>query len=76
MSSNFLSSSIEDLNNKKQMEFKGGRLSQLISDQVTNTNVVSICRYQGFLGAVHFLIDCTACLDNMINLLLLVLLVY
>lgn len=76
MSSNFLSSSIEDLNNKKQMEFKGGKLSQLISDQLTNTNVVSICRYQGFLGAVHFIVDCTACLDNMINLLLLVLLIY
>lgn len=36
---------IEDQFNKKQMEFKGGKLHQIISDQVKNSNKIYANRY-------------------------------
>jgi len=39
------SNSIEDAFNKKQMEFKGGKVHQLISDQPKNNNKIFANRY-------------------------------
>ena len=36
---------IEDQFNKKQMEFKGGKLHQMISDTVKNSNKIYANRY-------------------------------
>ena len=35
----------EDQFNKKQMELKGGKLHNLISDQALNTNIIYANRY-------------------------------
>ena len=64
---------IDDQYFKKQMEFKGGKLHQLITDQIVNSNRIFANRYQGFLGVWYFIIDCTIHFENVLSMLLFVL---
>mgnify|MGYP000854435329 CR=1 FL=1 len=52
------------------MEFKGGKLHQLISDQVTNSNKIYANRYQGGFGAWYFIIDSTFHFENVLAIVL------
>lgn len=52
------------------MEFKGGKLHQLISDQVTNSNKIYANRYQGGFGAWYFVIDSTLHFENVLAIVL------
>ena len=61
---------MEDLFNKKQMELKGGKLHQLISDQIVNSNKIYANRYQGGYGLWYFLIDSTFHFENVLAMLL------
>ena len=65
-------SSMEDQCFKKQMEFKGGKLHQLITDQITNSNMIFANRYQGLLGVWYFIIDSSFHFENVLSLLLFV----
>ena len=67
---------IEDQFNKKQMEFKGGKLHQMISDQVKNSNKIFANRYQGFFGIWYFLIDTTLHFENILAAILFFLILY
>ena len=67
---------VEDHFNKKQIEFKGGKMHQLISDQSLNSNKIYANRYQGILGIWYFLLDSTVHFENILAILLLCLIVY
>ena len=67
---------IEDQYNKKQMEFKGGKLHQMISDQVKNSNKIYANRYQGGFGVWYFLIDTTVHFENILAIILFFLILY
>jgi hypothetical protein len=67
---------IEDQYNKKQMEFKGGRLHQVITDQVKNSNKIYANRYQGGFGFWYFLIDTTIHLENILAIILFFVILY
>ena len=62
--------SMEEQVFKKQMEFKSGKLHQVITDQVTNTNEIFANRYQGTLGLWYFFIDTVLHFENFLSLLL------
>ena len=65
---------IEDQYNKKQMEFKGGRLNSLMSDheEMQITNKIYANRYQGYIqGTWYFLIDSVMHFENVLALMLL-----
>lgn len=68
--------SMEDLFNKKQMELKGGKLHQLISDQIVNSNKIYANRYQGGYGLWYFTIDSTFHFENVLAMLLFFLILY
>jgi len=70
------SNNMEDQFNKKQMEFKGGKLHQLISDQVTNSNKIYANRYQGGFGAWYFVIDSIFHFENVLAIVLFFLILY
>ena len=67
---------IEDQFNKKQMEFKGGKLHQMISDQVRNSNKIYANRYQGGFGVWYFIIDTTFHFENILAVILFFLILY
>ena len=67
---------IEDQFNKKQMEFKGGKLHQMISDQAKNTNKIFANRYQGYFGLWYFVIDTTFHFENILAVILFFLILY
>ena len=67
---------VEEQYNKKQMEFKGGKLHQTISDQVINSNKIYANRYQGGFGAWYFIIDSTFHFENVLAMLLFLLIMY
>lgn len=75
-SSNRGQSNIEDQFNKKQMEMKGGKLHQLISDQIVNSNKIYSNRYQGAFGAWYFIIDSIVHFENILAVFLLFLILY
>jgi hypothetical protein len=64
---------VEDQCFKKQMEFKGGKLHQLISDQIVNSNEIYSNRYQGMIGIWYFLIDSVVHFENLIGIFLFIL---
>ena len=51
---------------KKQMEFKQGKLHQIITDQEINTNKIFANRYfeRGLMGFWYFLLDCIYHFEN------------
>lgn len=57
---------IDEQFNKKQMEFKNGRLHQLISDQPQNHNRVYANRYNGLIGCWYILVDTFAHIENLV----------
>ena len=61
---------IEDQFNKKQIEFKGGKLNQMISDQVKNQNKLYANRYQGAFGIWYFIIDTVFHFENVLAVIL------
>jgi hypothetical protein len=67
---------VEDQFNKKQMEFKGGKIHQIISDQVKNTNKIYANRYQGGFGLWYFLIDTIIHFENVLSIVLFILIIY
>lgn len=67
---------VEDQTNKKQMEFKGGRLNSLMSDheENLNSNKIYANRYQGwFYGSWYFIIDSVVHFENILAVMLLTL---
>lgn len=66
----------EDQYFKKQMEFKGGKRHQLITDQYQNSNKIYANRYQGIIGVWYFVIDCVYHFENFLALLLYVMIYY
>lgn len=58
------------------MEFKGGKLHQVITDQVTNSNKIYANRYQGVVGIWYFLIDSTFHMENVLAIVLFFLILY
>ena len=52
------------------MEFKGGKLHQLITDQSLNSNKIYANRYQGLLGVWYFVIDTTIHFENFLAIIL------
>ena len=58
------------------MEFKGGKIHQIISDQVKNTNKIYANRYQGGFGLWYFLIDTVIHFENVLSIVLFVLIIY
>lgn len=67
---------VEDQYSKKQIEFKGGKLHQMITDQPSNNNKIYANRYQGLIGVWYFVIDSTFHFENILAILLLVLNLY
>lgn len=61
---------IEEQFFKKQMEFKGGKLHQLITDQIVNSNMIFANRYQGVLGLWYFFIDSSLHFENVLSFVL------
>lgn len=66
----------EDQFFKKQMEFKGGKRHQLITDQIINNNKIYANRYQGVLGVWYFIIDCVYHFENTLAVLLFILIFF
>lgn len=64
------------MNFKKQMEFKGGKRHQLITDQVNNSNEIYISRYRGLLGVWYFIIDCVYHYENLLAAILILTIYY
>lgn len=62
----------EELFNKKQIEFKGGKVHQIITDQRQNSNKIYANRYQGLVGIWYFFLDTTVHFENILAILLLV----
>lgn len=58
------------------MEFKGGKIHQIISDQSKNTNKIYANRYQGGFGLWYFLIDTVVHFENVLSVILFLLIVY
>jgi hypothetical protein len=58
------------------MEFKGGKLHQIISDQFKNSNKISANRYQGGFGVWYFLIDTIIHFENILAIILFFLIMY
>ena len=58
------------------MEFKGGKLHQMISDQVRNSNKIYANRYQGGFGVWYFIIDTTFHFENILAVILFFLILY
>lgn len=67
---------VEDQFNKKQIEFKGGKVHQVITDQPINSNRIYANRYQGALGIWYFLIDSTLHFENFLAIILLGMIIY
>lgn len=67
---------VEDHLNKKQIEFKGGKMHQLISDQSLNSNKIYANRYQGILGIWYFFLDSTVHFENILAILLFCMIMY
>ena len=63
---------------KKQMEFKQGKLHQLITDQEVNTNKIFANRYieRGFMGFWYFLLDTFNHFENFMLLFLILIIWY
>ena len=70
------SNMVDDQYNKKQIEFKGGKLHQMITDQPNNNNKIYANRYQGAIGVWYFIIDSTFHFENILAILLLVMILY
>jgi hypothetical protein len=58
------------------MEFKGGKLHQLITDQIQNSNKIFANRYQGSLGVWYFIVDSTIHFENVLSLILFLLITF
>ena len=58
------------------MEFKGGKLHQLITDQIQNSNKIFANRYQGTLGVWYFIVDSTIHFENVLSLILFLLIIF
>ena len=58
------------------MEFKGGKLHQMISDQPKNSNKIFANRYQGGFGIWYFIIDTTFHFENILAIILFFLILY
>ena len=58
------------------MEFKGGKLHQMISDQGRNSNKIYANRYQGGFGVWYFIIDTTFHFENILAVILFFLILY
>ena len=58
------------------MEFKGGKLHQIISDQVKNSNKIYANRYQGGFGLWYFILDTTFHFENILAVILFFLILY
>jgi len=58
------------------MEFKGGKLHQMISDTVKNSNKIYANRYQGGFGLWYFIIDTTMHFENVLAIMLFFLIMY
>lgn len=69
---------IDDNYFKKQMEFKQGKLHQLITDQEVNTNKIFANRYgeRGLIGFWYFLLDCIYHFENFMLLFLILMIIY
>ena len=58
------------------MEFKGGKLHQLVTDQIQNSNKIFANRYQGTLGVWYFIVDSTIHFENVLSLTLFLLIIF
>ena len=63
---------------KKQMEIRGGKLHQLLTDQEVNSNRIFANRYvgRGIIGFWYFVIDCTYHFENFLLVLLIAMIFY
>lgn len=63
---------------KKQMELRGGKLHQLITDQEVNNNRIFANRYlgRGIIGCWYFTIDCLNYFENFLIICLICLIEY
>ena len=63
---------------KKQMEIRGGKLHQLLTDQEVNNNRIFANRYagRGIIGFWYFVIDCTYHFENFLLFFLILLIFY
>ena len=68
----------EDNCYKKQMELRGGKLHQLITDQDVNDNKIFANRYmgRGIIGCWYFTIDCLNYFENALICSLIILVEY
>lgn len=69
---------IDDNCYKKQMEFRGGKLHSIITDQDVNTNRIFANRYsgKGVIGFWYFAIDCTYHFENFLLVMLIICILY
>lgn len=58
--------------NKKQIEFKGGKVHQMITDQINNSNEIYAHRYVGMLGLWYFFIDTAIHFENFLATILII----
>lgn len=63
---------VDEQFNKKQIEFKGGKVHQMITDQITNSNEIYAHRYVGMLGLWYFFIDTAIHFENFLAIILIV----
>jgi len=52
------------------MEFKGGKINQIISDQEVNTNEIFANRYYGYFGMWYLLLDTFGHVENLLLVIL------